>query len=76
MYRYLAGRLHQLGIRQLDLARVLGMSPASVSHRFCGRVPWSIEEMYQLLDICRAQPEELHIYFPEPVQRPKGRRPA
>ena len=42
----------------------MGLSEASISHRFRGRTPWSIDEMYQLLDICRAQPEELHIYFP------------
>ena len=64
MYRYLSGRLRQLGIRQTDLARAMGLSEASISHRFRGRTPLSIDEMYQLLDICRAQPEELHIYFP------------
>ena len=66
MYRYLSGRLQHLGIRQMDLAKVLNICPSSVSHRFCGRVPWTIDEMYQLLDICRASPEELHIYFPDP----------
>ena len=44
MYRYLSGRLRQLGIRQTDLAKAMGLSEA--------------------LDICRAQPEELHIYVP------------
>ena len=64
MYRYLSGRLRQLGIRQTDLAKAMGLSEASISHRFRGRTPWSIDEMYHLLDICRAQPEELHIDFP------------
>lgn len=67
MYRYLSGRLRQLGIRQKDLARMLEISPGSVSHRFTGLVLWNIDEMYRILEICRAQPEELHIYFP-----PKG----
>ena len=67
MYRYLSTRLNQLGIRQKDLARILDLTPASISHRFTGRVPWTIDEMYRILEICRAVPEDLHIYFP-----PKG----
>lgn len=69
MYEYLAGRLKQLGIRQQDLAGPLGMNVSSVSHRFTGRTPWSVDEMYKLMDICRADPSELHIYFPRPSQR-------
>lgn len=71
MYRYLSGRLRQLGIRQTDLAKAIGLSEASISHRFRGRTPWSIDEMYQILSICRAQPEELHIYFPDPTTTKK-----
>lgn len=70
MYRYLAGRLKQLGIRQCDLAQMMGIeSQGAVSDRFTGRVPWKIHEMYQVLGICQAQPEELHIYFPPPPLR-------
>lgn len=64
MYRYLSGRLRQLGIRQQDLANRWGVSQATISHRFSGRVPWTIDEMYDLLSMCRAEPEELHVYFP------------
>ena len=67
MYRYLSGRLKQLGITQGDLARRWNLCQGSICHRFTGRIPWTIDEMYDLLSICRAQPEELHIYFP-----PKG----
>lgn len=64
MYKYLAGRLRQLGITQGDLAKRWGVTQATISHRFCGRIPWSIDEMYDLLNLCRAKPEELHVYFP------------
>ena len=64
MYRHLSGRLKQLGINQGDLAKRFNLSQASISHRFSGRVPWTVDEMYQLLDICQATPEELHVYFP------------
>lgn len=67
MYNYLSGRLKQLGINQGDLARRWGLSQASVSHRFTGRIPWTIVEMYDLMSLCQASPEELHIYFPSPI---------
>ena len=68
MYRYLAGRLKQLGILQEDLGYALGICGTAVSHRMTGRTAWNIDEMYK---VCRAKPEELHIYFP-----PKGGMPA
>lgn len=67
MYKHLSGRLKQMGVRQKDLARILELSPASVSHRFVGRIPWTIDEMYKMMEICQAPAEQLHIYFP-----PKG----
>ena len=66
MYEYLSGRLKQLGIRQMDLTGVLGLKPASISHRFTGRTDWSLHEMYKLMEVCRADMSELHIYFPPP----------
>ena len=65
MYRYLSGKLRQLDIRHKDLANILDMSAASVSHRFVGRIPWSIEEMYQIMDLIKAPYDQLHIYFPK-----------
>ena len=69
MYDYLVGRLRQFGVRQRDLAALWGISQAAVSQRFTGKVAWTIDEMYELLGICRAQPEDLHIYFPAPEGR-------
>ena len=63
-YLYLSGRLRQLGMDRGDLAHALDMSPQAISHRFTGRTAWNVDEMYRTLDICRAQPEELHLYFP------------
>lgn len=67
-YRFLSGRLRQLGLRQSDLGAALGLAEASVSHRMCGRSPWTLDEMYKTLEVCRAQPEELHVYFPPSVE--------
>ncbi len=63
-YSYLSGRLRQLELTQADVARKLGIGQPAISSRFNGRVPWTDKEMYQILDLCRARPEELHLYFP------------
>lgn len=68
-YGRLAGRLHELGITQGDLGYALKISHTAVSNRMAGKTPWTVDEMYQVLTICRAQPEELHIYFPPPPPR-------
>lgn len=65
MYRYLAGRLRQLGIRQSDLGEMIGLGAPAISHRMTGRTPWSSDEMYRVLEICRDTPDQLHIYFPK-----------
>lgn len=65
MYYYLAGRLRQLQITQAELAAQLGLTPASLSHRMTGRVPWRVNEMYQVLKLIRAPESELSLYFPE-----------
>ncbi len=65
MFDYLKGRLKQFGLRQSDLVEPLGLNLSSISHRFTGRTAWSLEEMYTLMDICRADYRELHLYFPK-----------
>ena len=63
-YDFLAGRLRQLKMQQRDLARALAMSETSLSHRMTGQVPWRVDEMYSVLRIIKASPDELSIYFP------------
>lgn len=64
LYAHLRGRLRQLKFTQTDLAQVLGLQQSAVSKRFNGCTQWTSKEMYHVLDLCRAQPEELHLYFP------------
>ena len=61
-YDFLAGRLRQM--QQRDLARALAMSETSLSHRMTGQVPWRVDEMYSVLRIIKASPDELPLYFP------------
>lgn len=63
-YDFLAGRLRQLKMQQRDLARALAMSETSPSHRMTGQVPWRVDEMYSVLRIIKASPDELPLYFP------------
>ena len=63
-YDYLAGRLRQLKLQQRDLAQKLAMSESSLSHRMTGQVAWRIDEMYSVLHIIEASPDELPRYFP------------
>lgn len=64
MYRYLSGRLRQLGYDHGDLGRALGMSRSAISRRFTGVIPWTVEEVYKVLELCQATPEEFTTYFP------------
>lgn len=64
MYRYLSGRLRQLGYSHEDLGRFLGLSGPAVSQRMTGKVSWRMDEAYKALEFCRATPEEFTTYFP------------
>lgn len=69
LYGRLAARLRELGLSQKDLAYALHLSPTAISLRMNGQILWDIKEMYATLELCRAKPEELHIYFPAPKKR-------
>ena len=75
MFDYLAGRLRQLRITQDELGYELELCSTAVSHRMTGRTEWSLNEMYKVLELCRAEPTELHIYFPpETVKKSRERK--
>lgn len=77
MYNYLSGRLRQLGLCHEDLTAPLGMSRSALSRRFTGEIPWTVDEIYELLEICRATPEEFPLYFPiQAVEKGKRKREA
>lgn len=69
VYRYLSGRLRQLGYGHEDLGRVLGMSRSAISRRFTGAIPWTVDEIYTTLEFCRATPEDFPTYFPAAAAR-------
>ena len=65
-------RMHKLGADGNYMARQLGMSPASFSHRLTGRLPWHADEMYAVMDILKIPQESMHECFPD--MRKKGAR--
>ena len=65
-YGKLSARLRELGLSQTDLAYALRLSPGAISQRMQGNTAWNIEEMYRTMELCRINPEEMHIYFPDP----------
>lgn len=69
LYGHLAARLRELGLTQKDLGFALHLSSTAISLRMNGQIAWNIEEMYATLKVCRAKPEELHIYFPATEKR-------
>ena len=63
-YSTLRGALMESGMTQHDLAHELGMSPSSLSNRFTGKVPWTTQEAYSVLQVLNRTDSELHVYFP------------
>lgn len=65
-YRRLRGALLAAGITHGDLARLLHLSLASMSNRFCGKQPWRSNEMYAILSYLGISSPEtvLGDYFP------------
>ena len=63
-YKRLRGKMREEGITGNDLARWMGMTPNSISARMTGRVSWSLQDAYQILDYLSIPREELYDYFP------------
>ena len=63
-YERLRKKMREEGITGNDLARWMRMNPNSISARMTGRVSWSLQDAYQILDYLSIPREELYDYFP------------
>ena len=64
-YRLLYAKMLAFDLSQKDIGQMLGLTQASVSSRFTGRQPWSMQEAWTLMRRLRIPANELHRYFPE-----------
>lgn len=53
------------GMRGPDLGEKLGLSGQTVSAKLCGKSPWTVDEMYYIMDLFKIPYKELHKYFPK-----------
>ena len=63
-YGKLRGKMREKGIKGYYLARKMGMTPQSVSHRMTGKTPWQMDEMYYILSMLGEPDSKLSEYFP------------
>lgn len=63
-YGKLRGKMREKGIKGYYLARKMGTTPQSISHRMTGKAPWRMDEMYNILSILGEPDSKLSEYFP------------
>ena len=63
-YRKLRGLMAEYGDTQKDLGDALKVSSRSISDRMTGRIQWSSDEMYAIMDRYDVPYDLLHEVFP------------
>lgn len=63
-YVKLRGKMREKGIKGYYLARKMGTTPQSISHRMTGKAPWRMDEMYNILSMLGEPDSKLSEYFP------------
>jgi DNA-binding XRE family transcriptional regulator len=65
MFRKLRGIFAELEFDQAYIAEKLHVSQQSISNRMRGKYPWTLDEMYAVMDLIQEPYERLHEYFPK-----------
>lgn len=63
-YAMLRGAMAANDDTQVDIGRLLLMTPAAVSQRMNNHTPWKLDEMYKLMERYHLPHSELNRYFP------------
>ena len=63
-YSELREEMKKNDIGQAYLAKLLHVSGTYVSLRINGKMSWSLEDSYKILEILRIPPEQIYYYFP------------
>lgn len=59
------GQMIAHDLLQTDIARRLLMSERTVTRKLCGRAPWTLDEMYTLMDLLHWPYDRMHELFPK-----------
>ena len=62
-FKHLRCKLLEWDMRQQELADRLGVSPATISTRLSGRLPWSVPEAVQVAEILGIPLDQLSVFF-------------
>ncbi len=68
-FHYLWGILGMRGYRQTDLCKPTKLSKSAIEARFAGRVPWSLPDMYAVMDYLGVPHKDLHRVFPADISQ-------
>lgn len=70
------GLMREHDYAQVDLADMLGVGERHVWAALNARRPWSLDEMYTIMDAFGVPHDQMHIYFPQGGQNEPGARRA
>jgi len=70
----LRGRMAERDVTGKYLARLWNTSERAISARMTGKVPWSIHEIYTLMDLLGIEPERMAEFFPDYRTKKGGKR--
>ena len=62
-FKDLQKELRKAGLDRPYLAKLLGVSVASLNDKFSGRSPWRLKECYAILELLDANSAMLNYYF-------------
>lgn len=65
LYSELRAEMKRKGVKAYDIAVWLNLSERSVHSRLSGDIPWTLPEMYLIMDKLHIPLHKLHIVFPQ-----------
>ncbi len=66
-YRYLRSILAKYAMTQKDLCIPTELSESAINQRFAGKQPWTLTQMYSVMDFLQIPYDQLHICFPADI---------
>lgn len=64
-FHKLRGRMYEYGVTINSIAEHLGKSIAYVSHRFNGKYPFSLSDVYSISRMLDIDKKDIFTYFPD-----------